>query len=147
MATLAELLATAKAKAAEASISEEAKPALPGGGNVITSQPQTPPPAITALAIKQSGAIQPSACANICQRLEQLQSDLLAANPGISENLRLIHRALLDDPEQVTLLTDDQRAVFFQGLMRQTTTVITATASKTRGSKKEYASLTVDDLL
>lgn len=91
---------------------------------------------------------QQLANAVITERLATLKADLELANPNIGENLRFIHRALLDDPAQVTILTDADRAVFFQGLMKQTLTVITATASKTRQtSKKDYANTTVDDLM
>jgi hypothetical protein len=70
----------------------------------------------------------------ILLRLAQLEQDLLDQNPGISDNLRLIHRAMLDDPSQVTLLSLDQRALFFQGLMKQTMTVITTAAAKSKSS-------------
>ena len=82
----------------------------------------------------------------ILARLTALQDDLLTGNPGISDNLRLIHRALLDDPEQVTLLTNEQRAVFFRGLSKQTGVVLTAVAAKSR-KKLDVASMTADDLL
>ena len=84
--------------------------------------------------------------ANILARLAALQDDLVTGNPGISDNLRLIHRALLDDPEQVTLLTNEQRAIFFRGLSKQTGVVLTAVAAKSR-KKLDVASMTVDDLL
>jgi hypothetical protein len=84
----------------------------------------------------------------ILERLAQLQQDLQQATPNISGCLREIHRALLTDPEQVTLLTNEQRAVFFQGLSKHTNTVITTAASKSRqSSKKEFASMSLDDLL
>lgn len=84
----------------------------------------------------------------ILTRLAQLEADLLAQNPGISDNLRLIHRAMLNDPSQVTLLTIDQRALFFQGLMHQTMTVITTAASKSKSSgtrSKAAKDLNMDD--
>lgn len=85
---------------------------------------------------------------HICERLDQLQLDLMQGNPNIGEGLRIIHRALLEDPEQVTLLTTEQRAIFFQGLMKQTSVSITTAASKTKQtSKKEFKEMTVDDLL
>lgn len=109
---------------------------------------------------QQSTASQPSlatkleqqevskAAEHICERLDQLQLDLMQANPNIGEGLRIIHRALLEDPEQVTLLTTEQRAIFFQGLMKQTSVTITTAASKTKQtSKKEFKEMTVDDLL
>ena len=85
----------------------------------------------------------------ILERLAQLQQDLVAVTPNIAGCLREIHKALLADPEQVTLLTSEQRAIFFQGLSKHTNTVITTTASKTssRSNKKEFSNMSLDDLL
>jgi hypothetical protein len=95
-----------------------------------------------------TNSAQQLATAQIEQRIKQLEADLKAGTPQIAESLRIIHRALLEDPEQVTILTDEQRAIFFQGLMKQTATVITTTASKTRqSSKKEFKDISLDDLL
>ena len=88
------------------------------------------------------------AAAHITARLNELALALQTANPNISDNLRLIHRALLDDPEQVTLLTLEQRATFFQGLMKQTQVSISAVAAKTRQTtKKDMSQMSLDDLL
>jgi hypothetical protein len=48
----------------------------------------------------------------ILLRLAQLEQDLLTQNPGINDSLRLIHRAMLNDPSQVTLLSLEQRGTY-----------------------------------
>jgi hypothetical protein len=108
--------------------------------------PLTPSTAPVESAIDISGVSGVNS--TILLRLAQLEQDLLTQNPGISDNLRLIHRAMLDDPSQVTLLSLDQRALFFQGLMKQTMTVITTAAAKSKSSGtrgKAAKDLNMDD--
>jgi hypothetical protein len=84
----------------------------------------------------------------ITNRLNNIAAALLTANPEITNDLHFIHRAILDDPSQVTLLTDEQKTIFFAGLMKKTGAEIIATASKSKaGSTKKLAALSVDDLL
>jgi hypothetical protein len=109
----------------------------------IPELPLTPSTAPIESAIDISGVNT-----TILLRLAQLEQDLLTQNPGISDNLRLIHRAMLDDPSQVTLLSLEQRALFFQGLMKQTMTVITTAAAKSKSSGtrgKAAKDLNMDD--
>ena len=115
-----------------------------------TSQPSTTNTA-SPVHTNSSNSDSPTisgAAAHITSRLQELALALQTANPNISDNLRLIHRALLDDPEQVTLLTLEQRATFFQGLMKQAQVQISAVAAKTRQTvKKDMSQMSLDDLL
>jgi hypothetical protein len=113
--------------------------------------PELPLPASTA-PIETPVVVAPVSGVNetILLRLAQLEQDLLDQNPGISDNLRLIHRAMLDDPSQVTLLSLEQRALFFQGLMKQTMTVITTAAAKSKSAgtrSKAAKDLNLDDFV
>lgn len=90
--------------------------------------------------LKQSG-INPI----ILDKLLYIETSLKSAQPQITEALKTIHRAMLEDPEQVTILTDENRHLFFQGLMKQTGTEIIASGKgKKAASAKNF---TVDDFL
>jgi hypothetical protein len=84
----------------------------------------------------------------IVERLASMQSELLQANPEITNDLHFIHRAILADPSQITMLTEEQKIIFFAGLMQKTGAEIIATVSKSKqASSKKLAALSVDDLL
>jgi len=84
---------------------------------------------------------------DLVAKIDQLAYDLQEASPNIGEALRYIHRALLQDPVQVTVLNDTERSIFFQGLMRHSTTEIIAKATKKRTPKAGKEALSVDDFI
>lgn len=84
---------------------------------------------------------------DLVAKIDQLAYDLQEASPNIGEALRYIHRALLQDPVQVTVLNDTERSIFFQGLMRHSTTEIIAKATKKRTPKAGKEALSVDDFM
>lgn len=85
--------------------------------------------------------------AELVTRLLELKDKLTNQTPGIADSLHVIHRILLSDPSQVTIMTAEQRAIFFQGLMKQTMTAITTSAAKGVKKKFDIANMTLDDLM
>ena len=148
MATLAELLAARKKATSEAPPTPTPIPAP----EPIPLQPVLEPSKqSTALSSKQEPAPRdlrdPRLDRDLVAKLDQLAWDLQEATPNLGESLRYIHRALLADPVQVTILSDTERSIFFQGLMRQSTVAIIAKATKTRTPKAGKEALSVDDFM
>jgi hypothetical protein len=84
----------------------------------------------------------------ISERLSSIAAALLTANPDITNDLHFIHRAILEDPAQVTMMTEEQKITFFAGLKYKTGAEIIATTAKSKqASSKKLAALSVDDLL
>lgn len=73
-----------------------------------------------------------------------LQSALLAAHPTMPSLLQQIHRKLKEDPEIVTLLSEEDIGIIVSGLMKQTQTTIATTLSKSR--TKTLKSIGISDL-
>jgi len=68
---------------------------------------------IEQVTIQQSEPLHPE----LVTRLLELKDKLTNQTPGIADSLHVIHKVLLSDPSQVTIMTAEQRAIFFQGLM------------------------------
>ena len=81
----------------------------------------------------------------IREKLAQLEEKLVANVPGIAGLLRDIHRALKNDPDVVTILSEDECATLVNGLKKQTKTEIATKVLKT-GGKKAMNKMTVLDL-
>lgn len=79
------------------------------------------------------------------EKLAQLEEALLQQLPTMPSLLRDIHRSLKNDPDTVTLLTEEECAILVNGLKKQTNTAIATTALKTP-RKKAMSKMTVDDL-
>lgn len=79
------------------------------------------------------------------EKLAQLEEALLAGTPNMPTLLRDIHRKLKQDPDTVTLLSEEECSILVRGLKKQTSTEIATTAIK-KGTKKAISKLTVDDL-
>lgn len=83
----------------------------------------------------------------ISSRLEELSYQLNQAIPDIRSHLMFIHKAMLKDPAQVTLLTPEQKAIYFQSLSKQTRVeLVTKAASSSKASKKT-ANLDIDGFM
>jgi len=85
----------------------------------------------------------------IKSKLDELQAALLASHPTIPTLLRDIHRTLKAQPEQVTLLTDEELNIVVRGLEKQTNSYIAAAvtkATKSTTSRKTLSKATMDDL-
>lgn len=80
-------------------------------------------------------------------KLESLQQALLESHPQMPTLLRDIHSTLKAQPEQVTLLTEDQIHLIIQGLEKQTGVHLAQATTKTTKSKTAaLKSATLDDL-
>lgn len=77
-------------------------------------------------------------------KLAELSESILAAHPRLPVLLRDIHTQLLKDPDQVTLLSEEDIRLIVTGLKQQTKTEIATSAlkSKTKSAKK----ITLEDL-
>lgn len=73
----------------------------------------------------------------IKSKLDELQQALLTAHPTMPTLLRDIHKTLKAQPEQVTLMTDEEIAIVVQGLEKQTNSHLAASAMKPTKAKKE----------
>ena len=68
----------------------------------------------------------------IKEKIESLKAKILEKHPLMPNLLQEIHRALSAQPEQVTLLSEEEMNVIIQGLEAHTNTfLMTAAATKT----------------
>jgi len=79
------------------------------------------------------------------ESIAALQQALLSAHPEMPVLLRKIHQTLRNDPEVVTLLTEDEIGVIVNGLSKQTQTTI-ATSLATKRTGKTLKSIGIADL-
>lgn len=79
------------------------------------------------------------------EKLASLEASLLANMPNMPTLLRDIHRTLKNDPDTVTLLTDEECSILVRGLKKQTDTEL-ATAVIKKKPKKALSKLTAADL-
>ena len=68
------------------------------------------------------------------EKVASLEASLLSAHPSMGTLLRDIHQALRKQPENVTLMTEEEIAIIVRGLERQTQTYLADTTTK--GAKK-----------
>lgn len=81
-------------------------------------------------------------------KLDELQAALLDSHPSMPMLLRDIHRTLKAQPDQVTLLTEQDIALLIQGLQKQTNTVLASSpkSSRAKSSKAALSKMTAADL-
>ena len=79
------------------------------------------------------------------EKVATLQTALLSAHPQMPSLLRDIHNQLKQDPDCMTILSDEEVGVIVQGLMRQTQTVIAENVAK-KGTGKTLKKTTLEDL-
>ena len=79
------------------------------------------------------------------EKIASLEEALLSALPTMPSLLRDIHRSLKADPENVTLLTEEEISLIVKGLEKQTSTSISTAALKAP-SRKALSKLSIDDL-
>jgi len=89
--------------------------------------------------------VQPDQAYQIREKLLALDEMLLEKLPGIATLLRDIHTTLKNDPDTVTLLSEEECSILVRGLKKQTATEIATAAVKKKGGKA-MKNLTVDDL-
>jgi ribosomal protein L6P/L9E len=74
-------------------------------------------------------------------KLDALQQALLDEHPQIPTLLRDIHTTLKSQPEQVTLMTEEEINIVIQGLEKQTNTYLAAATVKSSRSPSKRAAL------
>lgn len=79
------------------------------------------------------------------EKLAALEEQLTLAQPSIATDLRDIHRILKQDPDVVTLLSEEDCSILVRGLKKQTATTIATTAKKASG-RKAASKMTLADL-
>lgn len=94
---------------------------------------------------KQQPIQQSEASDEIIAKINELRDELTTAQPKLTCAIKHIFKATLADPAQVTLLTDEQRSVYFRALMKQTNIEIVTKSVKSRSKKTTVTS--VEDLL
>lgn len=74
-------------------------------------------------------------------KLASLQEALLESHPTMPTLLRDIHTTLKSQPEQVTLMTEDEIHIIIQGLEKQTNTHLAASVTKKSKSASSRAAM------
>ena len=97
-------------------------------------QPAPQPPTASGRKILPSGN-------ELFSKVSALQEALLDRHPSMPSILREIHTALRAQPENVTLLNEDQISVIVNGLKVQTGVSFAAAAMKPAGSKSLKAKI------
>ena len=93
-------------------------------------------------AVKQSNSMDTYVLHEAIANLQQL---ILTAHPTLPVLLRTIHKQVRDDPELVTILSEEELGIIVNGLKVQTNTEIVATAVKSSTTAKlKKKILTVD---
>lgn len=88
----------------------------------------------------------PDQAFEVREKLATLEDMLTNSVPNISTLLRDIHRTLKQDPDTVTILSEEEASILVRGLKKQTNTEISTTAIKKAKTKKPMSKMTVDDL-
>lgn len=82
-------------------------------------------------------------------KILEMNTALLTANPMMAVLLRQIHQQIRKDPELITIISEEEIGMIVNGLKAQTNTVIATTAvktSKSASTKKLLSNLSADDL-
>lgn len=80
----------------------------------------------------------------IKEKTLQLEQALLSQHPSMPSLLKEIWLTLKANPDQVTLLSEEDIGIVVRGLKQQTKTEISTTALKTKG--KSLKNISLDDL-
>lgn len=92
--------------------------------------------------------ITQSTIAEFTDKLNSLQSALLTAHPEMPVLLQRIHRQLKEDPDLVTILTEEQIATIVNGISVVTNTKLAVDSKKVEKTAKDkrLKNVTLDDL-
>lgn len=83
----------------------------------------------------------------IATKLQELESMLLSAHPQMPTLLRDIHKTLKAQPDQVTLMTEEEIQIVVRGLEKQTNSYLAESTVKPSKAKKEsLKNVTSDEL-
>lgn len=82
----------------------------------------------------------------IKEKILSLQDSLLTQHPQMPTLLREIWKTLKENPDQVTLLSEEDIGVIVNGLKKQTNTEIVTAALKNKSNTKALKSISLADL-
>jgi hypothetical protein len=74
-------------------------------------------------------------------KIAELQAAILQSHPTMPTLLQAIHRILKSDPENVTLMSEEDIGILVSGLKKQTMTEITTAVLKTNSKALKNTSL------
>lgn len=81
----------------------------------------------------------------LAEKIASLEAAILTRTPNLPILLDEIKKAILRDPDQVTIASEEEIATIVEGLKLQTQITISASVSKAATAKK-LKNLTVEDL-
>ena len=81
---------------------------------------------------------------DVREAIADISSKLLSGHPQLPLLLRKVHSALKQDPDIVTILTNEERAIIIRGLEVQTKVKLVEIATPKKS--KSLKSMTVDDI-
>lgn len=110
----------------------------------VTNLIQNIPTDDSKLSAEENYLRQASA-SEVQDKIQELQERLLSQHPTMPVLLQTIHKLLKQQPDNITLLSDEQIGVIVSGLMRHTSTEISAKAAGSR-AKKVTQKLSLSDL-
>jgi len=87
----------------------------------------------------------PDQAYEVREKLAALEEALLSHTPNMPTLLKDIHKTLKNDPDVVTILSEEECSILVRGLKKQTATEIATKAVK-KGGKKAMSKMTVEDL-
>ena len=89
---------------------------------------------------------EPTSGFELREKVATLQAQLLSGHPLMPTLLQTIHKQLKADPENMTLLSEEEIQVVVCGLSKQVGVEIVTAMVKPGGGGKSLKKLTVDDL-
>lgn len=90
--------------------------------------------------------LRQASASEVQNKIQELQERLVTAHPTMPVLLQEIHNLLKQQPDNVTLLSDEQINVIVSGLLRSTNTVLAAKTIAKRATKKVSQALSLSDL-
>lgn len=75
----------------------------------------------------------------LAEKVQSLKDAILEKHPRMPTLLAEIHKTLLAQPEQVTLMSEDELAILFSGLMKQSGVEFAKAAMSSKTSGKSLA--------
>jgi hypothetical protein len=94
---------------------------------------------------QEENYLRQTSASEVQDKIQELQERLLSQHPTMPVLLQTIHKLLKQQPDNVTLLSDEQIGVIVSGLLRHTGTEIAAKAAGKK-TKKVSQKLSLSDL-
>lgn len=90
--------------------------------------------------------MEPSVGFALKEKVASLEAALLSAHPTMPSLLKDIHGALRAQPENVTLLSEEEISIIVRGLEKQTNTFLAESVTKSKGSKSSSLTAKIKEL-